>query len=124
MRAWLHFCRSECIHEVPAFCAPITKNDNSNPLSRPYFACLFLTLSCMDGKDGPGFLRARMLLLASDSGSGHGLFLVVDRGGCWVTVGELCGKVGGFDDEADTGAAVFDLNEASMEAKSLIFMEG
>ncbi len=78
----------------------------------------------MNGKDGTGFLRARMVLLASHSGSGHGLFLVVDRWGCWVTVDVLCGKVDGFNEEAGTGAAVFDLNEASMEAKSLIFMEG
>lgn len=120
MRVCLHFFRSECSHDVPAFCAPITKKDNSNT---PHFSgCLFLAISCMDGNDGPGFMRLTMLLLASSPGFGCGLFRVIDRD-CWFAVSGalLCGKADGTETGATTA---FDLNEASMEAKSLIFIKG
>jgi len=61
------------------------------------------------------------MLWAPSAGSGCGLFRVIDR--CWMgDVDELCGNADEFEDDVDADGTAFDLNEASIEAKSLIFI--
>jgi hypothetical protein len=77
----------------------------------------------MDGNDdGPAFMLLLLLVVvvavaeSSLSESECGLFR------CWF-VDALRGKDDDFDDDADTGTTAFDLNDASMDAKSLIFRQ-
>ena len=70
----------------------------------------------MDGNDGPVCVRPTTIWDPSAAAeSGCDLFRVVWLG----VVDELCGNADEFEDDMD--ATAFDLNDASMEAKSLIF---
>ena len=96
---------------VPAFCEPITKNDNSNPSSLLYF----LVVECIDGKDGVDeccwyALTLLLLLLLF----GWGLFFDCCLCCCLSEDDEFPGRCCWDDDDA-----VF-LNDASMDANSLM----